>query len=500
VPAMERAAESEKKGRIELEVEIENFGPISSGKIRLRPLTIFIGPNNSGKSYTAMLIRSIFESLSAFEISEFRFPRYIFRTGFPHDLVRKYNEEVAKIIECQARGLSEPGEYEVSRQQVEDLLREIIKYFFEEKLESEITRTFACPSKELIKAGKSSSMLRIRLGSHSITLQLSDEGLKIVEYPRLDSPRIRIKVSERRFPSLSITHKDGEILIEVEKGFPLELFQQEILDSILAYIAFSLLKGVSAPCYYLPAARSGILQGHKALTASIVRKIPFAGIEELEIPSFPGVVADFLSSVIALPERKSPLFKLSQELEEELLKGEIEAKLPEGEYSYPEVRYRSREVELPLHRASSSVSELAPLILYLKYYVRPGSVLVIEEPEAHLHPENQRVLAKLLVRLVRSGVHVLVTTHSDYLLEQLNNFILLSRLEPGKRVEQGYREGDYLRPGEVAVYVFYYDGEARGCRVREAEVSGEEGILQEEFLRVDEALYGETLRITREMG
>jgi predicted ATPase len=42
---------------MELEVEVENFGPISSGRVRLKPLTIFIGPNNSGKSYTAMLIR-----------------------------------------------------------------------------------------------------------------------------------------------------------------------------------------------------------------------------------------------------------------------------------------------------------------------------------------------------------------------------------------------------------------------------------------------------------
>jgi len=50
-----------------LEVEIENFGSISSGKARLRFLTIFIGPNNSGKSYTAMLIRSIFEFSAEFK-------------------------------------------------------------------------------------------------------------------------------------------------------------------------------------------------------------------------------------------------------------------------------------------------------------------------------------------------------------------------------------------------------------------------------------------------
>ncbi|MCC6065825.1 MAG: ATP-binding protein, partial [Thermofilum sp.] len=425
---MEGAAELEKKGRVELEVEIENFGPISSGEVRLRPLTVFIGPNNSGKSYTAMLIRSIFKLLSVFKIFEIRFYRRTFSITFSLDLAGKHDKEVAKVIVSQARGLREPGEYEIPRQYVEDLVRKILKDIFEEELESEIIRTFACPPKELIKAGKTFSTLRIRLGSRSVALQLSGEGLRIVEYPQLDLPGITIRVFERRRPPLRVSaRKGGKVLIiEVEKDYPLDLLVQAVLHIILEGIAFSLLEGISAPCYYLPAARSGILQGHKALAASIVREIPYVGIKELEIPSFPGVVADFLSSIIALPERKGPLYKLSRELEEELLRGEIEAKSLEGKYSYPEIRYRSREVELPLHRASSSVSELAPLILYLKYYIRPGSVLIIEEPEAHLHPENQRVLAKYLVRLVRKGVHVLVTTHSDYLLEQVNNFILLS--------------------------------------------------------------------------
>ena len=43
-------------------IEIKDFGPICKGEIELKPLTIFIGPNNSGKSYAAMLIHSLYRS------------------------------------------------------------------------------------------------------------------------------------------------------------------------------------------------------------------------------------------------------------------------------------------------------------------------------------------------------------------------------------------------------------------------------------------------------
>ena len=38
---------------------MQNFGPISHGKVSLKPLTVFVGPNSSGKSHAATLIHSI---------------------------------------------------------------------------------------------------------------------------------------------------------------------------------------------------------------------------------------------------------------------------------------------------------------------------------------------------------------------------------------------------------------------------------------------------------
>lgn len=53
-------------------------------------------------------------------------------------------------------------------------------------------------------------------------------------------------------------------------------------------------------------------------------------------------------------------------------------------------------------------------------------MLIIDEPELNLHPDNQRKMAGLLARLVNSGVKVLVTTLSDYLIRELNNCVMLN--------------------------------------------------------------------------
>ena len=42
-----------------LELEVANFGPIVEAKIDLRPLTVFVGPSNTGKSYLATLIYAL---------------------------------------------------------------------------------------------------------------------------------------------------------------------------------------------------------------------------------------------------------------------------------------------------------------------------------------------------------------------------------------------------------------------------------------------------------
>jgi predicted ATPase len=223
--------------------------------------------------------------------------------------------------------------------------------------------------------------------------------------------------------------------------------------------------------------------------------MPHFGSDEFEIPKLSGVVSDFISSLIELSDEKGSFFDLTREFEKELIKGEVIVKTA-NDYMYPEIKYRFKDKEISLRRSSSTVSELAPLLLHLKYKVEPRSILIIEEPEAHLHPENQRILAKFLVRLIRKGVKLFITTHSDYLLDQLSSFIILSQIKSEKqRKSLNFGKDEYLRPDEIGVYVFHFDKKSDGYKIEEVEISEEEGISQEEFLKVSEALYEESIEI-----
>ena len=49
-------------------ISTENFGPIVNGSIDLRPLTVFVGPSNTGKTYLATLIYALHKTLPDFSL------------------------------------------------------------------------------------------------------------------------------------------------------------------------------------------------------------------------------------------------------------------------------------------------------------------------------------------------------------------------------------------------------------------------------------------------
>ncbi len=72
---------------------------------------------------------------------------------------------------------------------------------------------------------------------------------------------------------------------------------------------------------------------------------------------------------------------------------------------------------------------------YLQILLRNGtiwkdSVLILDEPEVHLHPEWQLKYAEIIVKLVQHGVKVLVTSHSPYMIEALKRYADRDEIKP----------------------------------------------------------------------
>jgi len=58
-----------------------------------------------------------------------------------------------------------------------------------------------------------------------------------------------------------------------------------------------------------------------------------------------------------------------------------------------------------------------------------NNLLIIDEPEVHLHPDWQVEYARLLVKLVKNGTTVLITSHSPYLIEAINKYSIKENIK-----------------------------------------------------------------------
>jgi len=91
------------------------------------------------------------------------------------------------------------------------------------------------------------------------------------------------------------------------------------------------------------------------------------------------------------------------------------------------------------------------------YYVPKGKKVKLSMDESlNLHPENQRRVARLFARLVNVGIKVFITTHSDYIVKELNTLIMLNHDKPHlQRIAQqeGYQPEELITAEKIKVYI-----------------------------------------------
>jgi predicted ATPase len=117
---------------------------------------------------------------------------------------------------------------------------------------------------------------------------------------------------------------------------------------------------------------------------------------------------------------------------------------------------KGKKVKLSMDESSSAVRSLLDIGFYLKHEAQHGDLLMVDEPELNLHPENQRRVARLFARLVNVGIKVFITTHSDYIVKELNTLIMLNHDKPHlQRIAQqeGYQPEELITAEKIKVYI-----------------------------------------------
>jgi predicted ATPase len=451
-------------------LEVKDFGPIREGGVTLRPLTIFIGANNTGKSYMAQVayaLGSLFPSPSLDR------PWRSYRVG-PLIDIKLDPESFQALTKLRRRKQPLPL----------DELPEEARLAFEQRLDAFFGHILTRAADELQRCFGSTVQELVRQNAKSFSVALAQP-----------QPLARFKLALEG-GQLRLTEKAWNREIELHDT---DFVTQPGGRVLMAPVWPPAFRVLLTRVHYLPAARSGILQGHKALASFILSRLPLVGIERFEIPRLSGVVADFLGRLLSIERRRqgSPVAAVADFLESEICQGRIELERTQPEVGYPELYYRQRDLKLPLHRTSSMVSELAPIVLFLRYVVATVDLLISEEPEAHLHPDHQLSLARGIARLIRHGVQVLVTTHSDYFLHQISNLVQAGGADQKTRASLKYLEEERLKAEEVGVYLFKGAAMEGGTTVEELKVTEEDGIPQDEFVRIAEQLYDETVRLDR---
>ena len=501
-----------------LELTVTNFGPIAEAKVELRPLTVFVGPSNTGKSYMAALIYALHRLFG----------------GNPQDSDRLASP---KAVHRDRLAASLKG-YDLSTNDISQIsmwLRESIFH----------TETSKNPSDVLLELQDSvSEMVRSLLRDGGQLIQDLDEELSrcfgvesrlLVHHPMrgntscsvgreeilgrqgADRFKYRFAISEAGVDLEACIPDTIPLPIGKEFGGVLDPwrwllaeFQSEeerrkdaavtALTVIATDCVFAMVDPLSRRAFYLPANRAGVMHAHQVVVRALIAGASRTAIRPTtSMPALSGVLGDFLEQLVALTsltqQEDGNLDEVAQQLEHSLLQGAV--RVEKTEIDYPSFVYQPNgwDRELPLMNVSSMVSELVPVVLYFRHVVQPGDLLIIEEPEAHLHPEMQAVFTRQLVAAVQSGVRILITTHSEWILEELANLVRLSELPKERRV--GIENADIaLSPDQLGAWFFEPNEEEGGSVVREISLDEESATFPAGFGLVTESLYNRWVEIS----
>ena len=409
-----------------LTVKLKNIGIIKQAEFSLGDMTIICGENNTGKTYTSCVLYGFLQSwpeLIHFSISNAQI-LHLFAEGIPIKI--KLPQKIGQPLTTICHNYT-----------------------------SRLDTVFAAPEGTF----QNSEFYVLK---NDINIRDTRELHSRVEHPQL-SYFVVSKHKQSDEIVITVGEKDPEVKIDSA----LLKNTKQMIDKIIAAIIFW---GVFPKPFISSAERTGITTFRKELDSAWYRRFSDFRFSQ----SDPNIDT---AELLVKPLQNYPL-SIEANMEwtrniEEIAKNKsfIAKEHPEvlddftdiigGEYAitrHDQLYYIPKDIEakLTMVESSSAVRSLLDLSFYLRHIAEKGGILMVDEPELSLHPENQRRIARLFARLVNLGIKVFITTHSDYIVKELNTLIMLNHDKPHlKRIaeENEYKDCELIKADQVKVYV-----------------------------------------------
>jgi len=410
-----------------MKVKVKNLGPLKQAEFVLGDLTIICGGNNTGKTYATYALFGFLYSWEKFlsiEIDSQKINQLLDQ-GVIRLEIQEYVDKIDEIISQACREYTQklPRIFASSESRFKntefDIIIDINNVHFLDKFES-ITRLPSTGFFLMTKVAESMQLIvtlldgreRVDIPIKMLSVLISDALKKIIFKKILPNPFI------------ASAERTGAAIFRKELDFS----RNRLLKDM------SQLDKKTDP-------RELLFKAYQSYSLPIEKNVDF--MRELEtiskknsflVEQYPDVLADFA----------------------DIIGGNYVVTRDEELYYVPK---NGKSVKLSMDESSSAVRSLLDIGFYLRHEAQLGDLLMVDEPELNLHPENQRRVARLFARLVNIGIKIFITTHSDYIVKELNTLIMLNHDQDYlKQIaeEEGYKAEEMLSSEKIKVYIAEY--------------------------------------------
>lgn len=415
-----------------MKLTVKNLGAVSHAEIDLdKRLLIFTGENNTGKTYLVYTVYQLYRL--EFDIESLA-PSLPLDEIVENKANKNYEINLANLVNGKS-----------------NYLRNLQK-FISNTIQNQLADFFSAPKNAFDKAFIDFDISKNDISKHDISNALHTWNIVTSDFT------------------------ENGVWVDKSTNTPFMMFNEDIkedsqIDHIKHIICSIFHTLLFKRTYIFTAEREGInlfnkellLFRNKAFQKLISEKKQtreLIDFMQTRFDRYPQPIRDALNeqnNYDVSKSKTSDYAHLAKELEDTFLKGDIVLNT-EGDVVF---KPKNMEKPLDIHLTSSTVKSLSSLIVYLRHTAKKGDSIIIDEPELNLHPDNQRKIARFFGRLINEGFKVLISTHSDYIVRELNNLIMLSHGFATKKSDTlllldryNYNENELIAADKVGVYLF----------------------------------------------